>query len=571
MKKNCFFTSVFSVILLYLVTFTVSAAKAQTPLPAFPGAMGFGSQTIGGRGGQIIKVTNTQNDGPGSLRYALESVNGPRIIVFDVSGIIDLTDNILIHNPYVTIAGQTAPGDGITLRSATIDVETHDVIVRGLKFRVGDLPAGRDPIARDGFSVSAPWGSSGNTTYNVIIDHNEMAWGVDENLQVWGSEVVGNTDGVKNVTFSWNYIYEGLTNSINPNGAQGMAMLIGDHNSNITFHHNLLAHHNDRNPRIDNILNAEFVNNIVYNWGGTPSRIDHDSTANWINNYYKPGPNSSDRDIKFDDTLNYSIAKIYVEGNYADAATNRVLSSTAIRNPLDDTHAAILQQNNGDVLQWYTATPPVFKSTGPVFTPTFTAESATSIYTPILTYGGAPQRDSVTTRIVTDVTNRSGGIIDSPSQVGGWPAVSTYTVKTDTDNDGMPDEWETTYGLNTTQNDSAQDPDADGYTNVEEYINGLITIPGYSSGAPTVGGTPQPTSSPTPAPSSSPTPSPTPISCLYDIDQNHTINLIDYSLLSADFLHTAPNIITARADINADNKVNLIDYSILAAHFLESC
>jgi hypothetical protein len=316
------------------------------------------------------------------------------------------------------------------------------------------------------------------------------------------------------------------------------------------MHHNLIAHHKDRSPRVDNIINMEFINNLVYDWGGTPSRIDHQSTANWVNNYYKSGPNSSNRDLKFDDGLDYSLAKFYVEGNYTDAATDRSFdAATAIRNPLSDPHALILQQNNGDVLSWYTASPPVTKSSAPVDALTFNPDNAQSIYDPILDNGGAPQRDAVSTRIVNSVKNRTGQLIDSQNQVGGWPALATYTVKPDADSDGMPDDWENTYGLNVAVNDSAQDPDNDGYTNIEEYINGLITIPGYSSGTPTNGQQ----------------------FCEEDLNEDGNVNLIDYTILVSDFFKSYPNFANAKSDINNDQKVNLIDYSLLVSKFFQTC
>ena len=159
-----------------------SVAVNATSLPAFPGAEGFGSTTIGGRGGQVVKVTNLNDSGSGSFRAAAEEMTVPRIVVFDVAGVIELSNEITIEDPYITIASQTAPGNGITLKNAGIRVKTHDVIIRGLHIRPGDSTVGEDPETRDGVVVGARWGVDELTSYNVIIDHNSISWGVDENV-----------------------------------------------------------------------------------------------------------------------------------------------------------------------------------------------------------------------------------------------------------------------------------------------------------------------------------------------------------------------------------------------------
>jgi hypothetical protein len=545
-----------------------NAFAQSQQLPAFPGAEGFGSTTVGGRDGQVIKVTNLQDAGSGSLRAALEDVSGPRIVVFDVYGTIDLSKNIVVRNPYLTIAGQTSPGIGITLRNASIDVETHDVIVRGMKFRVGDNEQGQDPNSRDGFSISAPWMEPGTSTYNVIVDHNDIAWGVDENTQVWGNDDSSAVDTVKNITYSWNMIYEALGDSaIYPqNNHASMGSLFGGNNSNLSVHHNLYAHHLDRNPRIAGVKNVEMVNNLIYNWG-TPTRIDYASSANIVNNYYIPGATSSNREIKFDNSLDYSQSKFYIAGNTVDSP-DRSLSNTSVRSPANDPSAIILQQNNGDVLDWYTNSPPVFKSETPVFNPTFQPNPVSDVYNLVLDYAGAQNRDVVSNRVINSVKNRTGTTIDSVAEVGGWPvSTQVYETPVDSDNDGMPDSWELQFGLEVSNNDSAEDPDGDGYTNIEEYINSLITVPGYSSGDPVSEVEQSPTQSPSPI--TEPSPTTEPATCNEDINVDGEIDIIDYSIMQNDFFKSSPG--NPRSDINRDSRVNLFDYTMLSKRFFEEC
>ncbi|RME84659.1 MAG: hypothetical protein D6775_04845 [Caldilineae bacterium] len=251
-------------------------------LPAFPGAEGFGSTTVGGRGGRVIKVTNLNDGGPGSLRAALEA-QGPRIVVFEVGGVIDLQKDIRVRDPYLTVAGQTAPGDGIMLRNAGITIRSHDVIIRGLTIRPGDNPEGQRPGVRRAITI---WGSTEAPSYNIIVDHNSLSWSTDE--------VIG-VGYVHDVTFSYNFITEPLHNSIHQEGAHGYAFALygnKDPMDRITVHHNLIAHGYNRNPQFANGVNGEAINNIIYDWGNRGLSIRADARINVVGNHFIAGPDT---------------------------------------------------------------------------------------------------------------------------------------------------------------------------------------------------------------------------------------------------------------------------------------
>jgi len=452
--------------------------NANKPLLAFPGAAGFGSTTGGGRGGQVITVTNLNDEGSGSLRDALENVTVPRIVVFAVSGNIDLSRDIVITHPFVTVAGQTAPGDGIILRAAGIQVSTHDVVIRGLKIRVGDVLFEQDPNGSDAISLSPLWGDTENPVYNVVIDHNDLAWALDELIDVWHTGDPTITNSVYDVTFSWNFVYEALGADDVVAGNTSTGVLISGNNRNLSLHHNLIANNDDRNPRVIDVENVEVVNNVIYNWGDTPTRLDGTAQVNLVNNVYRVGPNSSTREIKFDDDLVLANSAIHIDGNTVDVDEDRGLNENEVRFPEDDINAVILQSNLGLVNTWYSDNPPIFKREDLAFNPTFIPDSVSDVYTQVMMYAGAQNRDVVSLRLIDDVTQRTGSIISSQTEVGGWHLPNPeYEIPIDSDSDGMPDVWERSRGLNPELDDSAFDRNRDGYTNIEEYINGLIEMP----------------------------------------------------------------------------------------------
>lgn len=403
--------------------------------PAFPGAEGFGAQTPGGRGGAVLFVHNLNDAGPGSLRAALET-KGPRIVVFRVAGIIDLKSTLVVSEPFVTIAGQSAPGGGICLRGADMRIETHDVIVRYLRVRTGDIAARE----RDGLSI-------GGESRNVIIDHCSVSWGVDENLSPSGA--------IADVTVQWSIIAEGLNRSVHHKGAHGygtLARAVGG----VTFHHNLWAHNQGRNPRLgDNYGKPPFPvfdvrNNVVYNAGGS-NVVGDELTVNYVGNYFKPGPYTRLNNGLFGPTEKAK-PKFYVQGNVVEG----------------------MPDLTADARRLFARAVELLSSPAPA--PAVETQTAQQAYELVLARVGAtlPKRDAVDTRVLADVRNGGGSIIDSQWEVGGWPVYEQARPPRDSDRDGIPDDWEVAHKLNPRNAaDGSKDRDGDGYTNLEEYLNSI--------------------------------------------------------------------------------------------------
>lgn len=422
-----------------------------TPLLAFPGAEGFGALSVGGRGGRVIKVTNLNDSGPGSFRAALRE-SGPRIIVFQISGTIQATHTLAVTNPFVTIAGQTAPGPGITLQGASLSIKTHDVIVRGLRVRVGDQLA-VDQGAPDGIRVEA---TPDSPVYNIIIDHCSISWAIDENLSTYQQ--------VRNITFQWNIISEGLKASLHPEGSHSMGLLIYEHAKRISIHHNLFAHNDRRNPRLGADTEVEVINNVVYNWGEAATHIADDnevnlpSFANLIGNFYKPGLDTATANgIEVKANMPPG-TRIYVRGNIDLLRTDDV----------QDDWAAVA----GDA---------AYRSAAPALAPSgIRTHDAFAAYELVLQYAGATylNRDAIDERIVRSVQSGGGHQINSQQEVGGWVAIPSVTAPRDTDEDGMPDLWEVAQGLNPNDATDGAWVAPSRYTYIEEYINSLLPMPG---------------------------------------------------------------------------------------------
>ena len=444
---------------------------AQTnQLPAFPGAEGFGKYTEGGRGGRVIYVTTLEdNNNVGSLRYAVNQT-GARIILFKVSGTIQLKSNLNITNGNVTIAGQTAPGDGITLRDYTVYIGADNVIIRFMRFRMGDVTVQEN---------DAIWGREQK---NIIIDHCSMSWSTDECASFYDNE---------NFTLQWCLLAESLRNSVHDKGKHGYGGIWGGVKA--SFHHNLLAHHDSRNPRFcgsrysnnpDDEL-VDFRNNVIYNWGANTAYAAEGGHYNLVNNYYKAGPASSNRTRIIqpyaDDGSNkqpkgtYGI--LYVDGNYVTE------SSTVTNDNWQGVHMhSSFTSYAPGVVKSDIKSETEFESGGVT---THTAEEA---YKKVIVYAGASlAQDSVDIRIqeetasgtvtFTDGGNgSSNGLIDTQDAVGGWPDLKTEQAPTDSDNDGMADDWETANNLDPYSPDDAQLKSVDGeYPNIEVYINSLVT------------------------------------------------------------------------------------------------
>jgi pectate lyase len=410
-------------------------------LPAFPGAEGFGAQTVGGRGGRVIHVSNLDDSGPGSLRAAVKE-KGPRTIVFSVSGVIDLKSPLKVVEPFVTIAGQTAPGDGICLRGFGLRVETHDVVIRFLRSRPGDV-TGKEV---DAISV-------GGASYNVVLDHCSATWSVDECLSPSG--------GIRDVTVQWCLIGESLNKSAHGKGEHGYGSLVRAVGG-VSLHHNLWIHNTARNPRLgDNYGRAPYPvfdvrNNVIYNWGGVCSGMTGDRlSANYLGNYLRPGPDSSQRPpIALTKTADVAY---FVEGNVVEGR------------PEAKGEAMFAPQEEGG-RKLFRLADRAFDVAG------VRATSASVALDEVLEFAGAvlPRRDAVDARLAGHARSRGGRIIDSQKAVGGWPEYRSAKAPADADADGMPDEWERARGLNAADaSDGVKDRDGDGYTNLEEYLNGL--------------------------------------------------------------------------------------------------
>ena len=442
----------YKIVLTFLLVFTFGTLPAQQL--AFPTAEGYGAFSKGGRGGKIIAVTNLNDKGPGSLRSAVEAT-GARTVIFKVSGTIELQSMLTITNPFITIAGQTAPGDGICLKNFPLHVtNTHDVIVRALRIRPG-IASGLKGDEIDGIEL--------RECKNVIIDHCSVSWTVDEGLNTW--------HGSEDVTIQWCLMAEPLTKSIHLKGPHGYGGSLGGKRA--SYHHNLFAHASARNPSVAGNKDfmtemMDFRNNVVFNWGhrscdGKPGSI------NFVNNYYKPGPATEpevkNRLVRIENADVYGFTPVwFITGNVLAGAAE--ITKDNWQGGIDLGEGVSKAKNTRQT---------------PFATQKIKTESAEEAYANILKYGGAifPARDKIDQRIVAEVSSgkpqQGNGFIDRVEQAGGWPVLKSTTPAPDTDGDGMPDSWETKNKLNPKNPaDGNTDANKNGYTNVEEYLNSLI-------------------------------------------------------------------------------------------------
>ena len=442
---------------------------------AFPTAEGYGKYTIGGRGGTVYEVTNLNDNGKGSLREAINA-SGPRTIVFRVSGNIELESPIKIKNPYLTIAGQTAPGDGICLKNHQLSIAANQVIIRYIRVRPGDV------------SGKAYDAIGGRYFKNVILDHVSASWSVDECMSIYRCD---------SLTIQWCIISESLFQSKHEKGNHGFGGIWGGNHA--TFHHNLLAHHSSRNPRwASGVGYNDYRNNVIYNWGynscyggekiedSYPDRFNF-FTVNMVANYYKPGPATAPGEVS------YRIArpafkkdkemhgKWYVADNFMEGSTK------VTANNWDGGVQKEFEAQDLNKLR--------LKAPWPAMP--IKQQPAKEAFGLVTEYAGAmlPQRDAIDSRIIAEtkggfatfegewykkkkkVANPSKicGIIDSQKNVGGWPELKSKPAPKDSDHDGMPDDWEIKMKLNpNSASDGAQDSNGNGYTNLEEYLNQLV-------------------------------------------------------------------------------------------------
>ena len=440
----------------------------QAPIPAFPGAQGGGMYSFGGRGGKVIVVKNLDDRGPGSVREACEA-GGPRFVVFNVAGIIKLKERIIIRAPYITIDGGSAPGDGVCIADDTVELETHDVVIRNMRFRRGATWVGDRNDA-----------CGGNPIGNIMIDHVSASWGLDENMSMYRHmyQPPGGPKELKlptvNITIQNSIFSECLDTYEHSFGST-----IGGYNA--TFHHNLWACNTGRNPSVGMIYDFTFANNVVYNWRHrTVDGGDHRSFYTIINNYFKPGPvTPRDEPIghrvlkpesRRDKNFNMDYGKAWVDGNVVEG------NDRVTRDNWDGGVQVELPPgfNDAELLARVKARKPYPHSYIDI-------TSAQDAYPSVLENAGAtrPKRDAVDERIVKmvrtgTVTYEQGrGIITDIKQVGGYPEYKGEPYP-DADADGMPDAWETKHRLNPNDPaDAAADANGDGYTNIEDFLNGL--------------------------------------------------------------------------------------------------
>lgn len=448
---------------------TLALLNMNSQQPAFPTAEGYGKFARGGRGGDVYYVTNLNDSGEGSLRAAVEA-SGPRTVVFAVSGNIELESPLQIKNPYITIAGQTAPGDGICLKNHQLSIDADHVIIRYIRVRLGDR-SGKDYDA-----------IGGRFHKHIILDHVSASWSVDECVSIYQCD---------SITVQWCIISESMSRSNHVKGAHGFGGIWGSNYG--TYHHNLLAHHSSRNPRMASGSGyTDHRNNVIYNWGynscygGEAFQKGREqfnfSVFNIVANYYKPGPATEPGEVSYrianpsfrnktDDFGQWYIAGNVVAGNEAVSA--------------DNWNGGVQTEISFEKIRLDTAWPsmPINQHT---------AEEA---YQRVLEHAGAilPRRDTIDSRIVAEVrggyatyegesykrthsvpdTTVVCGIIDTQEDVGGWPELESVVAPKDSDQDGMPDAWEDEKGLNSSDPEDRNLIAPDGYTMLETYLNSL--------------------------------------------------------------------------------------------------
>ncbi|PWD98989.1 pectate lyase family protein [Marinilabilia rubra] len=428
---------------------------------AFPSAEGYGRFTKGGRGGRTVYVTSLEdNSNPGTLRYALEVVSEPRTVLFKVSGIIELNSVIKIKDPYVTIAGQTAPGSGITIKNAAIQVETHDIIIRNIRLRPGDSSTGEAPSDRDAFRLY-----KNRNCHNIMLDQVSFTWGIDENVDF--------STGSNNVTIQKCIIAEGLSNSLHEEGEHSKGILMLNDLDNISIVNNLFAHNMNRNPLMSsNSRNIHVVNNLIYNWGhmapgyGTHCQIFKDeipiNDAVIFRNVYRKGETS--HDVPLYRTGNFYLvdgSSFFIDENYMDenGTLHDLKDVSPSYNKYTDFYTFIMESAPSGWSSGYSE-----------------IHQADNVVDYVLSNAGArkPILDAVDERIIEESRNFTGNFVDSPSDRGGYPEQYQGTVPTDSDEDGIPDKWENAKGLDPEVSGDAQENTLSPYyTNLEMYLNEL--------------------------------------------------------------------------------------------------
>ncbi len=478
----------FSFLLLFSL-FIITSSNLLAQQLAFPGAEGYGKYSLGGRGGKVYEVTTLADDGPGSFRQAFNAYPGqPLTIVFRVGGIIDLLTPLKVQRSNMTLAGQTAPGDGICTKRGMVKIYGKNVIVRYMHFRPGDVSKTNNP---------AVYGLDMENSNNFIVDHCSMSWSMEEAATFYDN---------KYSTIQWCLVSESLNASYNGKGSHGYAGVWGGQYA--SYHHNLLAHHHSRSIRFngsrthDTLAYVDYRNNVIYNWGndlgcygneieiadtGKPIFALRRSEVNIMNNYYKAGPATPAKKsaiiLNASDAYSFAWAnrltgKVYMSGNFVYG------SPTVTANNFLGLHPSYYPASYIDS----------FKLAAPTQNEPIVMQTALDAYNSVLAGVGDtyPKRDTIDRRIVKETitgtasqhaTNSTStyygkgnlGIIDTQDSAGGWPAYDTTAIApTDSDHDGIPDTWEMANGLNPNDSTDGNTVASSGYTMLEEYLNSLV-------------------------------------------------------------------------------------------------
>lgn len=452
--------------ILLLSALLLCSLMSQAQPIAFPSAEGYGKYTTGGRGGKVYIVSNLNDNGKGSFREAV-TAGEPRIIVFSVSGTIHLQSRLSIKDN-VTIAGQSAPGDGICLADYPVSLSGNNIIVRYLRFRMGDKNQKGGMVDGNGGDDAF----SGTGRKNIIIDHCSLSWSTDEAFSVYAGD---------STTLQWNLIAEPLNYSYHFETGDtdyerhGFGGIWGGRH--LSAHHNLFAHCNNRTPRFDGIRNSpsenvDFRNNVIYNWGGNNVYAGEGGNYNIVNNYYKYGPETN-KNVRGSVANPYKTTKIpfgkfFINGNYVDGfpkvSKNNWLGVKMEKGTEEDSRLA-KQQNAFDFDK-------------------ISSQKAKKAYKKVLKHAGASfSRDTMDQRIVDDVKKRAGRFVDVQGgfphgteyekTVNSWPVLTSLSPLKDSDQDGIPDDWEKINNLDISADDSSLYSINKQYTNIEVYLNSI--------------------------------------------------------------------------------------------------
>lgn len=474
---------IFGMLPLLLAASVVEAQEEK--VPAFPGAEGYGRYVTGGRGGKVYHVTNLNDSGTGSFRWACEQ-SGPRTIVFDVCGTIHLKSQLKLRNGHVTIAGQTAPGDGICVADWDFSISAPNVIVRYMRFRPSDTSGGE------------PDGLGGMDGKDIIVDHCSVSWSVDECLSVYGNE---------HMTVQWCIISQSLRNSTHAKEAHGYGGNWGGKGA--SYHHNLIAHHDSRTPRLGNRPTyvqqdtTDIRNNVMYNWAGNGCYGGEGMKVNFVNNYYKPGPGTDKRASGSRASLAYRICGLGVSTKETDGSY-LIWGKYYVDGNANPDHPNLINKN------WEMGIYPQISTSNPGYTAVtkdtirlaeplpfayVTTHTAEQAYEKVLAYAGCSRsRDWVDSLIVSDTRLRKAsytgkgsgnnpGVIDTPYDLkptgaddtwSPWPELKKKRNYTDYDGDGMDDNWEDLRGLDCTDPADGNLLNSEGYTMLEVYMNSLV-------------------------------------------------------------------------------------------------